>query len=192
MGGPGSGRKPKVLPRTIRLVRGEEMTPEEIQAALGYSHEGLRKIYQSALSKLRERIPREWLASVLPPASGRSSETLRVFRAGSATMVEFAAFNIRVPPSREHPYPDWHSSTSVVVSGPLRGFNFPGREFNSRTEARQYWLERAGHIYEEHFISGRYVFRVRRGTKDPEAANGQGENTQVPLPGPTKGVVTHG
>lgn len=60
--------------------------------------------------------------------------------------------------------PDWSRETSRVVSGPIGNIpRFPGRRFESRAAAREYWLKRTGRIYEDFKIPGRYVFRVPKG-----------------------------
>jgi hypothetical protein len=60
-------------------------------------------------------------------------------------------------------YQDWSPETTKVVSGPLGAkAKFPGQRFATRGEARTYWQQRAGRIFEEHLVKNRYVFRVRR------------------------------
>jgi hypothetical protein len=176
MGGPGSGRKPKQL-LDGKSERGREMDFAEIGNKLGLSHEGVRLIYLSAMSKLAARQElQDWLESLVGPQAitGRG-----VRRMASETEVELAK-HVRVPPDVRHPYPDWSPTNTVVVSGPLPGFLFPGRAFPCRSSARKYWLARAGHIYEEFFVAGRYVFRVRRGTKETATEDSDTNNRGVP------------
>lgn len=60
-------------------------------------------------------------------------------------------------------YQDWSPLTSKVVSGPYgESSRFRGKWFPTRDRARRYWQLRAGRIYEEFFVKGRWIFRVRK------------------------------
>jgi len=59
-------------------------------------------------------------------------------------------------------YIHWTSAETRVVSGPIRGFHYPGIVFPDRAAARAFWGERAD-IIAEYLVEGRWVFRIKRG-----------------------------
>lgn len=130
------------------------MTFGEIGEELGLSHFGVEKIYLQALEKFRRRMGpvEDWF----PEPKFAPPSPIRIIRRG-----EFESKGGRIPPDREHRYPDWSRETTRVVSGPVGDARFPGTRFETVSEAREHWTARS-RIRADYTVTGRYIFRVDR------------------------------
>jgi hypothetical protein len=151
-------RKP--LPRKTDRRQNQETSWTAIGKALGLSDETVRQAYLSGIEKLRAWAELGELSCegeaprFSPPPRGRLK--------GDAEFPQ--GYDRLVIAHKPAAYRDWSRDTTVVVSGPIADAGFRGRWFPDRDSARAYWRARAGHIYEDINIPGRYVFRVKRGT----------------------------
>jgi hypothetical protein len=167
---PGAKVKPVREDVSTTEVNPEGAEFQEIGAKLGISPQRANQLYDRAIAKLRAGG-----AAVLSEFLHRDASNLYrkpYVRVGGGSVEEWddalgpAAWRLR----HAEAYPDWHPDTSRAVSGPIGKATFPGRRFQSRKEARAYWLERAGRIVVEHKVRGRYIFRIPRETQLKEGA----------------------
>lgn len=74
--------------------------------------------------------------------------------------VPLVFFEDEEPPPAE--YLDYDPATTRVISGPLGDKDYPGRRFQTRSQARRYWTTKAGKIIEDLSVPGRWIFRVKK------------------------------
>ncbi len=133
------------------------MSFKAIGRELGLTRQRTEQVYADAIHKLRSDAALREYSEPDPPRF--SAPTPSAGSGGGELQVH--------PHKREHEYPDWNEDTTRVVSGPIgpeHKSRFRGTRFPSRSLARQYWGAKA-RIVDEHFIPGRFIFRIRKEAK---------------------------